>query len=205
MDASAIFAPDSAALGLAKFQAAFDDYLQWNTRDQGFLIEDRGQKVRLALLAEFRDRSPSPEELRAEVSALGYAIHRRKNRAGRRLTPDQEISARLRSRRFLAASFVLKDWRRLKDGEGQSGRFVARTRAQTEIGNALVRTASGETSPRVSLTSFLEGAVAQAREHQILSRVLSAQADDMAVYAARKHREYLARNFAQTTDISISV
>lgn len=189
---TALSSPPADTAELEAFQASLAEYSIWNGRGQGPLTEDRGQKVRIALIGAFREISPSAAELTSEITSRRFAIRRRKTRAGRTLTVNEEIKARLRSRRFLAASFVMPGWKRLGEDEGQSGRFTARTRAQKMIGSALVRTATGNPAPSVDLTSILTGAVVQSRRRQLTAGVLRAQAADMAVYVARKHREWMA-------------
>ena len=190
------FADAYSAASFGAFEKALGDYLVWNKRGQGPLIEDRGHKIRLALFRAYRDIAPSADRIRAEVALLGYAIRRRLGKSGQPLTVAQEIRARVRSRNWLAASFTVPGWKRLPEGKGQTGRFVARTRAATEIGSVLVRTQEGEESPRVSLLSDLEGALAQSRRRGIVAGVLTDQAADMAVYVARKHREWISRQLA---------
>lgn len=202
---SPAFADAYSRTSLVAFEQSFSDYLRFNKREQGPLIEDRGHKVRFALFKAFRDISPSAETIRHEAAARGWRLLRRPGADGEPLTPEREIRARIRSRRFLALSFILRDWKRPAEGRGQSGRFAARTRAATEIGSAIVRTAVGEESPRVALSSYLEGAVAQSRRRGIVATVLTEQAQDMAVYVRRKHAERLRDHFAREFRATLNV
>lgn len=210
---------------MAEFNAAFARYLVWCKKDQGPAIEDRGQKVRLALYQQFRAVAKTPAQLRAEIAALGYAVKRRAlskediaaqrsafglygNHAGAKLKwsdtvvdTETEIKARIKSLRFLSVSFLFRSWRSAQDG--QSNRFVATSRAHKQIGSALVRTEEGNENPSVSLTSLLAGAVEQNRKRNIAGAVLRDQAADMAGYIARKHQEYLQKTFDRTYAVAL--
>lgn len=200
---------------LDEFNRVFGSYVVWASKDQGPLIEDRGRKVRLELFKLFKGIARTPGQLRAEIASLGYSIRRRADGelakdypaaaavgAVPRISTEEEIKARIRSLRFLSVSFLIKGWKAAADG--QSGRFSARSRAQAEIGSALVRTAKGTAEPFVSLTSLLEGAVTQNRERGLADRALVNQASDMATYIARKHQEKLANLFRAPLQAAIS-
>ena len=208
-------APVQDTAAMEEFQRAFARYQVWAGKEQGPLVEDRGRKVRLELFKLFKATAKTPAELRAEIASLGCAVRRRVDGklaaeypaaaavgAVPRVSTEEEVKARVRSLRFLSVSFIIKGWRSAT--EGQSGRFSARTRAQAEIGSALVRTAKGEAAPYVSLTSLLDGAVVQNRERMITDRALSNQAADMGRYIARKHQEKLSQLFRAPFNAAVS-
>lgn len=198
--------PSDAAGSVDRFQAAFAEYLRWNQRGQGPLTADRGQKVRIALVLAFKGISPSEGEIRSEVAARGFAIKRRKNKSGRTLTVEEEMKARIRSRRFLSASFVTPGWRKSSnEDEGVSGRFTALNRGGKTIGSVLVKAGRDEPAPRVSISSILAGVIEQDRRRDIVDHVLSDQAADMAVYVQRKHAEFIAARLVGDFRTTISI
>ena len=192
----AALARGASGTGLQAFNEAFHAYIVWNKRDAGFLVEDRGRKVRFELWKQFSAIAATKDGLRAELVALGYRFKRRKGPDGKTLTPEQEIRARLASRKFLSASFIFGEWGLSRTGT--TGKFTSLSRARGIIGAAIVNTARGTEAPFVALTSYLEGVVTQNRRRGIVDKALRRQAADMAVYCARKHQEKLHELFSRS-------
>lgn len=190
--------------GLDAFHAALSRYIIWSSKGQGGATEDRARKVRFELYRVFRKIAKSPQQLREEVSAHGFAFKRRDDKAtGKAVSLEREVALRIRSLRYLSVSWLFTAWRARRDG--QRATFSAVDRAQKKIGEAIVATAEGTVSPYVQLTSFLAGVAAQNRERALVDQALRNQAADMAVYIARKHAEWLQGEFNKTFSASGTV
>lgn len=189
---------------LDDFNAALSRYIVWYSRGQGAAVEHRAARIRLELYGLFRKIAKTPQQLIEEISALGYEFKRRLSPVtGKAVTPEGEVALRLRSLRYLAVSWIFKAWRLRRDG--QRGAFTAVNRSQQTIGEAIVNTAEGTASPYVELTSFLQGVMVQNRQRNLMDQALRNQAEDMAVYIARKHAEWLQGNFAKNFNVSGTV
>ena len=197
------------------FQTTLARYVSWSKKDQGPLIESRARRFRFALFRAFRAIAKTPAQLQSEISGLGYAIKRRDksdadqtalrsafgirgalNYEDRTVSTEEEIRLRTKSLRFLSVSFIFSAWR--GSGEGQQKRFSARSRHQARIGEAIVSTRKGTENPFVSLTSFLEGVVAQNSRRRIVAAAMQSETRDMLAYLERKHRERLVASFRHT-------
>jgi hypothetical protein len=190
-----------ALTGLDEFNAALSRYLVWTSKGQGPATEDRARKVRFELFRVFRKIAKTPQGLIEEISNLGYEFKRRKDPAtGKAVSPEKEVALRIRSLRFLSVSWIFKAWRARRDG--QRGTFSAVDRGQKTIGQAIVNTAEDTVSPHVELLSFLQGVAVQNAQRQLLDQALRNQAEDMAVYIARKHQEWLQGAFNKSFAVS---
>lgn len=176
-----------SARDLKAFNEALAAYSRYNKRELGPLIENRARRMRFELYRQFKAIAPSKERIEQEAAGRGYAIRRRKNRSGKRLSVKQEITARKRSIGWLSASWILRGWRSRRDG--QNAFFKAYSRSRKQIGEAIVRTAKGQRRPKVRLSSFLKGALIQNRERGLVRKAMRAQTADMRQYIARKQRE----------------
>ena len=189
------------------FQASLSEYLRWNTREQGPLIEDRGRKVSIAIFKEYREiAAPSGKVLRQIIfSETGYRLKRGINtfgpREGKRRTYAEELSARASGNAVLAASWLHRRWR----SNQSKGRFLVPNRRGKALGEAIVNAAEGQANPTVTLISYVEGALVVNRERAIIDKVLVDQAEDMAVYVARKHREFIAKRLIGDFRTTLSV
>lgn len=187
--------------GLDEFNAALSRYLVWTTKSQGGAVEHRAHRIRLELYGIFRKIAKTPQALREEISALGYEFKRRKSKvSGKAVTPEGEVALRMRSLRYLSVSWIFRAWRERRNG--QRAQFSALARGQKQIGEAIVNTAEGTESPHVELSSFLQGVMAQNAQRNLMDQALRNQAQDMGVYIARKHAEYLQANFNKTFAVS---
>ncbi len=188
--------PDGvSSRSLRQFDRALREYLRYNKREAGPLIENRGKKVQWELYRQFKAIAPSREKIEQEAAARGYAIRRRMGPDGKRLSVKKELALRKRSIGYLSVSYLFRAWRANRDG--QSSRFSAVSRRNRRIGEALVRTAKGKRRPYVKLTSFLEGVVKQNQQRRLVDRALQAQAADMKAYVRRKQREAIKRTLAR--------
>jgi hypothetical protein len=174
---------------LRAFNKALAHYLRWNRREQGPLIEARAARLRFAIYRGFRAIAPTAEKIEQEAAALGYRIKRGLNRDGTRRTVGQELAARRKSIRFLSVSWLYRAWKRSR--EGQNTQAAAVSRAKERIGQAIVRTAKGQSHPSVLLESFLEGVQVQNNQRGIIEDALRGEVADMKAYVRRKQLEKL--------------
>ena len=176
---------------LQRFQKALLEYTRYNRRELGALIENRARRLQWELYRRFRDIAPTKEKIDRDVADQGFKIKRAIGPDGKRLTVKQELARRRRSIRWLSVSFFQRQWRAAP--QGQATAFAAVSRRKHEIGRAIIRTAKGETRPRVRILSFLEGAAIQARQRGIVDRALQSERADMRGYVARKQREQIQK------------
>lgn len=181
---------------LQKFQEALRSYLRYNRRELGPLIENRARRLQWELYRRFRNIAPTREKIDQDAAALGFRIRRAMGDDGKRLSVKRELARRRRSIGWLSVSFLQRQWRARR--EGQSSAFAAVSRRKREIGRAIIRTAKGESHPRVRILSFLEGAAVQSRQRGIVDRALRAETNDMRTYVARKQREQAQRDLSGT-------
>jgi len=181
---------------LDRFDRALGAYLKYNRRESGPLIENRAKKIQWELYRRFKAIAPTRDKIEQEAAARGYAIRRRIGPDGKRLSVKKELAMRKRSIGYLSISYLFRAWRTSR--KGQNSAFSAKSRHKREIGEALVRTATGKRRPFVRLTSFLRGAVIQNRQRRIVDKALKAQAADMKQYVLRKQREQLQNTIART-------
>ena len=181
---------------LKKFQEALRSYARYNRRELGPLIENRARRLQWELYRRFRDIAPTKEKIDRDAAALGFKIKRAIGPNGKRLTVKQELARRRRSIRWLSVSFLQRQWRAAP--EGQAAAFAAVSRRKSEIGRTIIRTAKGETRPRVRILSYLEGAAEQARQRGIVENALRAETNDMRSYVARKQKERMQRTIANS-------
>lgn len=174
---------------LQEFNSALKEYLQYNRRELGPLIENRGRKVQWALFRQFKAIAPSGEKIERDAVSRGHRLKRRMGPDGKHLSYKKELALRKRSIRYLSVSFLYRAWR--LNREGQNSAFDATARRNRKIGEAVVRTARGQQSPSVRLTSLLEGAVIQNRQRSLVDKALRLQAADMKTYVQRKQSEKL--------------
>lgn len=179
---------------LQQFDRALEQYLRYNRRETGPLIENRAKKIQWELYRSFKAIAPSRDKIEQEAAARGYAIRRRMGPDGKRLSVKRELALRKRSIGYLSVSYLFRAWR--TNREGQNGSFSANSRRNKRIGEALVRTSKGERKPMVKLTSFLQGVLIQNRERRIVDKALNAQAADMKLYVQRKQQEALKQTIA---------
>lgn len=180
---------------LKKFDRALREYLRYNKRETGPLIENRGKQVQWELYRQFKAIAPSKDRIGQEAASRGYAIRRRMGPYGKRLSVKKELAERRRSIGYLSVSFLHRTWRANRDG--QSARHTAKSRRNRRIGEVLIRTSKGKRKPFVRLTSFLQGVLVQNRKQHIVDKALRAQARDMKTYIQRKQREKLKRTLAR--------
>jgi len=180
---------------LRQFDRALQEYLRWNKRETGPLIENRGKRVQWELYRQFKAIAPTKNKIEQEAASRGYAIRRRMGANGKRLSVNQELALRKRSIGYLSVSYLFRAWR--TNREGQSSQFSAKSRRNRQIGEALVRTAKGKRRPYVRLTSFLRGVMVQNRQRNLVDKALRAQAADMKTYVRGKQQEALKRTIAR--------
>ncbi|MDP0498678.1 MAG: hypothetical protein Q7P63_01135 [Verrucomicrobiota bacterium JB022] len=200
-----------------QFQLVLTEYIAWNKRDIGPLLDARATRIRWEIYKRFRDLAPTKDELETDLKARGYRVKRRRRRGAgtkkrfvkirnkkireqfqkRRPSPtrlelEEEIALRQASIKFLSVGFLFREWKRAKDG--QSGDFKATGkkfqggRSRT-IGKADVNTSAGLADPRVIITSYLEGVVKQNQQRGIVDQVLAGEVADMQVYIRRKQEQ----------------
>lgn len=180
---------------LKQFNGALQEYLKFNQRETGPLIDNRGKRVQWELYRQFRAIATPKDRIEQEAAQRGYAIRRRMGTDGKRLSVKKELAERKRTVGYLSLSFLHRTWKAKR--EGQSSQYTAKSRRNRRIGEALVRTAKGKRKPFVRLTSLLAGAVKQNRQRRIVDKALKAQASDMKTYVQRKQREALKRSIAK--------
>ncbi len=182
--------------GLTEFNRALQKYLEYNKRDLGPLIENRGRRIQWALYRQFRDIAPTPGKIMQDAKARGYRIKRRKGKSGKRLTVKQELAVRRRSVKWLSVSFLIRNWKAKR--EGQSAAFHAVSRKKWKVGQAILRTAKGKSNPSVRIESYLEGAAIQNTQRGIVNKVIGQETADMETYVARKQQEAFKQRFAKS-------
>lgn len=184
---------------LNEFYKSFSEYIRYNEREQGALVENRLYRIRWNLFQAFKSIAPTAQRIEDESrQALETrGLKRREGKDGNKLSAEKEIKARKRSRMFLASSFVVRGWRKSKDG--QSRTFIAQGRGGTKTGQVRLRTKDGNKSPSGILESFLEGAVIQDNERAIVENVLAREIVDIQTYILKKNlqkaRSTIARVF----------
>ena len=184
-----------SANSLRQFDRALKEYLRYNKRETGPLIENRAKRVQRELYRQFKAIAPTRDKIEQEATSQGYAIRRRMGPDGKRLSVKKELALRKRSIRYLAVSYLFRAWR--ANRQGQNTQFSARSRRNKQIGEALIRTAKGKRRPFVRLTSFLEGVVAQNRKRNLVDKALRAQTADMKTYVRRKQQQAIKRSITR--------
>ena len=180
---------------LRNFDRALKEYLRYNKRETGPLIENRAKRVQWELYRQFKAIAPTRDKIEQEAASRGYAIRRRMGPDGKRLSVKKELALRKRSIRYLSVSYLFRAWRANRDG--QNTQFSAKSRRNKQIGEALIRTAKGKRRPFVRLTSFLEGVVAQNRKRNLVDKALQAQTADMKTYVRRKQQQAMKRSITR--------
>jgi hypothetical protein len=180
---------------LRNFDRALKEYLRYNKRETGPLIENRAKRVQWELYRQFKAIAPTRDKIEQEAASRGYAIRRRMGPDGKRLSVKKELALRKRSIRYLSVSYLFRAWRANRDG--QNTQFSAKSRRNKQIGEALIRTAKGKRRPFVRLTSFLEGVVAQNRKRNLVDKALRAQTADMKTYVGRKQQQAIKRSITR--------
>lgn len=184
---------------LDEFYKSFSEYIRYNEREQGALVENRLYRIRWNLMNAYLSIAPTPGEITTQARAALAAggIKRRKGKNGKALTVDEEIYVRIKGIRFLASSFVVRGWKKSKDGQART--FIAQGRGGTKTGQVRLRTQKGNKSPSGILESFLEGAIVQNDARGILDNVLAREIVDIQTYILRKNaqkaRSTIARVF----------
>lgn len=183
---------------LRDFNRALREYLQYNKREAGPLIENRAKKVQWELYRQFKAIATTPEKIEQEAKARNYQIRRRlrKGGDGKHLSVKEELVMRKKSIAYLSVSFLHRAWRANRDG--QNTNFAAKSRSNRKIGEAIIRTTKGQRSPQVRLSSFLEGVLVQNRQRALVEKTLRAQVADMGVYVRKKQQEALKQTIAKT-------
>jgi len=95
----------------------------------------------------------------------------------------RELSARNRSRAFLAASW-LSSFQANGSGQGQTGVFVSKVKSGEVTGQTSVRTTG--TEPEIVLRNIVEGVAKVGFNRGIIARAMRETSDDMRVYIVRK-------------------
>lgn len=181
---------------LRDFNQALREYLQYNKRETGPLIENRAKKVQWELYRQFKAIAATPEKIETEAKARDYATRRRIGKGGKAVSAKEELTLRKRSIRYLSVSFLHRAWR--ANREGQNSSFDTKSRSNRKIGEAIIRTAKGQSRPRVELISYLEGVLVQNRKRNLVDKALRSQVADMRVYVRRKQQEALKQTIAKT-------
>lgn len=188
-------APAVDTRNLKAFDRALWEYSQFNKTGLGPMLESRAQKMRWELYKLYRSISPSREKLDSELDALGYRMKRRVMASGRRLTWAEEKRKRRSSLKYLSVGFLLKEWRKSK--EGQNVTVDQRNRIGSQIGKVIDHTARGVLRPSVELINQLDGAVKMNIARGLVNKAVAAQTADMRVYILRKQKEQQARTIAR--------
>lgn len=181
---------------LHDFNRALKEYLQYNKREAGPLIENRAKKVQWELYRQFKAIAATPEKIEAEAKARDYAIYRRPGQDGKAVSLKEELTLRKKSIRYLSVSFLHRAWRANRDGQNAS--FDTKSRSNRKIGEAIIRTAKGQSRPQVELISYLEGVLVQNRQRSLVEKALRLQVSDMGVYIRKKQQEALKQTIAKT-------
>lgn len=188
-----------------QFQATLNEYVAWNKRELGTLLQSRAKRLRYEIFSRFKALRPDRQKLRAAlwvIAERGEGLRLHENpKTGRLRTRRQEITARVKSVGFLSVSFLPKDWLRVSQGTNTTA--AARSASGATIGMVVDRTAPGRIDPFVAIKSFLAGAEAQNEERGIVESALAGQSADMAAYIAKKQAAQLARSKPSTTTVTI--
>lgn len=166
-----------------QLNAKLREYLKWNRRAQGPLLESRARRLRYALFKGFADIAPTAERIEAEAEASirsGKGLRRTEG-----TTAEQEIRRRKRSRKFLASSFIFPGWKAAKNGQNAS--FTRESKTGRTMGQAVVKTSG--TNASVLIESLLQGAVVQNDQRRIVDQAVAKQIEDMESYIVRKQKE----------------
>jgi hypothetical protein len=172
---------------LKRFNKVLADYLTYNKREQGPLIENRANRLRWNIYRSFKAIAPTPQQLEDEAVSRGYQIKRGLTPKGKRRTFTQELAARKRSLRFLSVSWLYRGWKNTRDGQQTSLRSVSRSKKN--IGQVVLNTSKGKSNPSVRLESFLKGVRVQNQQRGIVERNLKDEMNDMRKYIRRKQLE----------------
>ena len=178
-----------------QFQSTLNEYVAWNKRELGTLLQQRAQKLRVEIFKRFRALARDRKKLRAALWVIasrgdGLKLHV-SPKTGRVRTPKEEIAARVRTVGFLSVSFLTKEWARAN--AGSNAVYRAKNGSGATLGMVVDRTAPGRIDPFVAIKSFLEGVAVQDERHGVINAALAGQSADMAQYIARKQAEQLAR------------
>ena len=79
---------------LQQFDRALEEYLRYNRRETGPLIENRAKKIQWELYRNFKAIAPSRDKIEQEAAARGYAIRRRMGQDGKRFIPAANARGR---------------------------------------------------------------------------------------------------------------
>lgn len=188
---------------LEQFNRTLEQYLRYNKRDIGPLIENRARRIQWALYRQFRDIAPTPGKIMQDAKSRGYRIKRRKGKSGKRLSLKEELAVRRRSVKWLSVSFLIRDWKARR--EGQATAYHAVSREKWKVGQAILRTAKGKSNPSVRIVSYLKGAAIQNTRRSIVNRVISRETADMETYVARKQKEAFKRQFGKSLTRLINI
>lgn len=191
--------PAISSRNLEAFNRALAEYVKYNKRELGVIIESKSQWIKKEIYKEFRDIAPTADQISSEAEKRGYRT-RRRYEGGVRVSFDREIKARRSSIKYLSVSFMLFQWR--KKREGQNITVDQRNRRNRQIGKVIDRTARGIRRPSVEIISYLEGALKVNRERAIISRVLAKETLEMKNYVIQKQREAQARTIAKVGEFT---
>lgn len=181
---------------IQKFHRTLQEYLRYNQRELGPLIENRAKRIQWNLYRRFRGIAPTPQKIEQEFKSRGYRIRRRKGKNGKALSAKAELGIRKRSVKWLSVSFLLRSWKVKR--RGQSAAFHAFSRRKWKVGQAVVRTALGQRNPSVRIESFLKGAAIQNDQRNIINQTLQKEISDMETYVARKQQEAFKNRFSKS-------
>jgi len=177
------------------FQNRLQEYLRYNKKETGVLLENRANRIRFAIFRGYAEQAPTPERIRAEAEASiasGKGL-KRKIVGGKRLTREQEIRRRQRSRKYLASTFLVKGWRNSKTP--RSATYLARSRQGADTGRAVIATQGR--NPRVKIQSFIRGAAEINAERRILDAAIQGEIRDMEQYILRKQQAAFKRKMGR--------
>lgn len=163
--------------------AKLEEYLRWNKRAAGPLLESRARRLRYLVFKGFAEIAPTAERIEAEARAAIIAGKGLRRAEG--VTIEQEIRRRKRSRKYLASSFIFPAWKTAKNGQNAS--FTRQSKSGAITGRAVVKTAGSNAS--VLIESLLKGAAIQDSQRRIVDKAVAGQIADMEAYIVRKQSE----------------
>ncbi len=179
---------------LESFNKTLQEYLKWNDRELGPLLQNRAQRMRWELYKIFSSIAPTADEVSEEAVQRGYKTKRRME-GGRRVNFEREIKIRRSSVKYLSVAWMLRDWRMAK--EGQNVKRDQINRRNRKIGEVIDRTAKGVRHPYVEITSLLRGAVRMNAKRGLITRALARQEADMREYIYKKQKQKQAQTIAK--------
>lgn len=191
---------------LNEYQKALQEYFHYNNRERGPLLEWQANTMRWALYRQFANAAPTRAELQSEIEARNYRIYRRDRDYHEygvdgglekvpglehpKITYAHEVARRQRSRKYLSLGFLMREWRRSK--EGQNVQRYQQDRVGHLVGRAIVKTKQ-TSNPSVELMNMLSGARKLNNQRALVARAVANQTAYIRKYIKKKEDQQIRR------------